>query len=120
LPQLRRIVENYMPPSPEIRFRLDRTEQEQFEQVARAIGMDVNDMVKVFIRRSIAAGGFPFEMRLPANDVQLPAERVMPVHGVSIAHLSQLGARAAQAAHTEHAQAGRLPPAPADLPPPPP
>ena len=98
-----------MASSPEIRFRLDRAEQEQFEQVARAIGMDANDMVKVFIRRSIAAGGFPFEMRTPANDVKSPGERSMPVHGVSVAYLSNVGACAARVAHAEHVQAGRLP-----------
>jgi antitoxin component of RelBE/YafQ-DinJ toxin-antitoxin module len=98
-----------MAASPEIRFRLERSEQEQFEQVARAVGMDANDMVKVFIRRSIAAGGFPFDMRAPANDAQPPSERIMPVHGVSVSYLSNVGARAAKAAHHEHVQAGRLP-----------
>jgi antitoxin component of RelBE/YafQ-DinJ toxin-antitoxin module len=97
-----------MAASPEIRFRLDRSEQEQFEQIARAVGMDANDMVKVFIRRSIAAGGFPFEMRASANDRQAPAERSMPVHGVSVGYLSDVGALAAKAAHAEHVQAGRL------------
>lgn len=99
-----------MAASPEIRFRVDRAEQEQFEKVARAIGMDANDMMKVFIRRSIAAGGFPFEMRSPANDAQPSLERLLPVHGVSIDYLSSIGARAAKAAHDEHIQAGRLPP----------
>ena len=100
-----------MAASPEIRFRLERSEQEQFEQVARAVGMDPNDMVKVFIRRAIAAGGFPFEMRASANEVP-SAERFMPVHGVSVAYLSSVGARAAKAAHREHVQTGRLPPSP--------
>ena len=98
-----------MAASPEIRFRLERSEQEQFEQVARALGMDANEMVKVFIRRSIAAGGFPFEMRVPINGSQPAAERIMPVHGVSVTYLSSIGARAAQAAHDEHVRAGRLP-----------
>jgi antitoxin component of RelBE/YafQ-DinJ toxin-antitoxin module len=106
---LRRVVEIVVAASPEIRFRLDRAEQEQFEKIARAIGMDANDMVKVFIRRSIAAGGFPFEMR-SANDAQSPAERLLPVHGVSVDYLSNIGARAAKAAHLDHIQAGRLPP----------
>ena len=100
-----------MAASPEIRFRLERSEQEQFEQVARAVGMDPDDMVKVFIRRSIAAGGFPFEMRASANEVPA-AERIMPVHGVSVAYLSSVGVRAAKVAHREHVQTGRLPPSP--------
>ncbi|HUG25664.1 type II toxin-antitoxin system RelB/DinJ family antitoxin [Piscinibacter sp.] len=96
--------------SPEIRFRIGRDERAQFEQVAERLGMDANDMVKVFIRRAIAAGGFPFEMRALANDVHPPAERILPVHGVSVAHLSDIGSRAAKAAHAEHIEAGRLPP----------
>ncbi len=36
-------------------------------------------------------------------------EPVQPVHGVSVGHLSDVGARAASAAHREHVQAGRLP-----------
>jgi len=96
--------------SPEIRFRIDRDERAQFEQVAERLGMDANDMVKVFIRRSIAAGGFPFDMRAPANDVEPSAERIMPVHGVSVAYLSDVGSRAAKAAHAEHVKAGRLQP----------
>lgn len=99
-----------MQASPEIRFRLAREEREQFEQVAQRVGMDPNDMMKVFIRRAIAAGGFPFDMRAPANDVLPSAERVLPVHGVSVQHLSDLGAQAAAAAHVAHVQAGRMPP----------
>ena len=94
--------------SPEIRFRLERSEQEQFEQVARAVGMDANEMVRVFIRRSIAAGGFPFEMRVTFNNDRPAAERVIPIHGVPVAYLSNVGAQAARAAHDEHVRAGRL------------
>ena len=100
--------------SPEIRFRIDRNERAQFEQVAERLGMDANDMVKVFIRRSIAEGGFPFDMRAPANDAQSMAERAMPVHGVSVAYLSGVGSRAANAAHAEHVKAGRLQPSGAE------
>ena len=91
--------------SPEIRFRIGRDERAQFEQVAERLGMDANDMVKVFIRRAIAAGGFPFEMHSPANDVHPAGERVLPVHGVSVAHLSDTGSRTAKAAHAEHIEA---------------
>lgn len=104
-----------MQASPEIRFRIDRGEREQFEQVARRVGMDASEMVKVFVRRAIAAGGFPFEMRLPLP--QLPpgpkllpiAERIAPINGLSIAHVSELGRRAFDAAYEEHVKAGRLP-----------
>lgn len=104
-----------MQTSPEIRFRIDRAEREQFEQVARRLGMDMNEMVKVFIRRAIAAGGFPFEMRVSAHESALTpqpalvAKQVEPINGVSIAYLSELGRRAFDAAYEEHVRAGRLP-----------
>jgi addiction module RelB/DinJ family antitoxin len=100
--------------SPEIRFRIDREERSQFDEVAQRLGMDAIDMMKVFIRRSIAAGGFPFEMRAPANDMQASGERFLPVHGVSLAHLAQVGTRAAAVAHAGHVEAGRLPASPAE------
>ena len=95
--------------SPEIRFRIDREERSQFDEIAQRLGMDAIDMMKVFIRRSIAAGGFPFEMRAPANDAQVPAERFLPVHGASLQHLAGVASRAAAAAHAEHITAQRLP-----------
>ena len=109
-----------MQTSPEIRFRIDRTEREQFEQVARQVGMDTNEMVRVFIRRAIAAGGFPFEMRAPAQERAatsrlLPnVDEFAPVAGFTMRQLDEVGRRAAQAAHDEHVKAGRMPPASAE------
>lgn len=96
--------------NPEIRLRLDRDERTEFERVAERVGMNANDMVKVFIKRSIAAGGFPFEMRAPANDVSPAGERNMPVHGVSVSYIADVASRAAQAAHANHVAAGRMEP----------
>ena len=45
---------------PEIRLRLDREERALFEHVGTRIGMSANDMVRVFIKRTIAVGGLPF------------------------------------------------------------
>lgn len=101
--------------NPEIRLRLDRDERTQFEQVAERVGMNANDMVKVFIKRSIAAGGFPFEMRAPANDVSPPGERNMPVHGVSVSYIADVAQRAARAAHASHIEAGRMEPSTPDM-----
>lgn len=104
-----------MQASAEIRFRIDRDEREQFEQLARRIGMDMNEMVRVFIRRSLAEGGLPFEMRAPAAepvaDAQLlPVVQRMPsVHGVSVARLAQIASGAFAAADEEHVLAGRMP-----------
>jgi antitoxin component of RelBE/YafQ-DinJ toxin-antitoxin module len=93
---------------PEIRLRLDRQEAEKFEQVGTAIGLSTNDMVKVFIRRTIAAGGLPFDMKVPANDSRSD-ERFMPVFGQSPALLAEVAANAAREAALDHIEAGRLP-----------
>ena len=90
--------------NPEIRLRLDREEHAQFERV----GMNANDMVRVFIKRSIAVGGFPFEMRAPANDVSPPGERNMPIHGVSVPYIADVASKAARDAHADHIAAGRM------------
>lgn len=96
--------------NPEIRLRLDRDERTEFERVAERVGMNANDMVKVFIKRSIAAGGFPFEMRAPGNDISPPGERNMPIHGVSVSYIADVASRAARAAHASHIEAGRMEP----------
>ncbi|MBE7420511.1 MAG: type II toxin-antitoxin system RelB/DinJ family antitoxin [Ideonella sp.] len=102
--------------NPEIRLRLDREERTLFEQVANRVGMNANEMVKVFIKRSIAAGGFPFEMRAPANDVTPAGERSMLIHGVSVAHIADVAQQAALAAHASHIEAGRIQPSVPDRP----
>lgn len=92
---------------PEIRLRLEREEAKRFEQVGAAIGMSANDMVKVFVKRTIAAGGLPFDMT-PANDNR-SGERVMPIFGHSPALLAEVAASAAREAALSHIKAGRLP-----------
>jgi addiction module RelB/DinJ family antitoxin len=117
--------------SPEIRLRIDSNERALFEQVAERVGMNSNDMVRVFIKRSIAAGGFPFDMRtdtrmvvntpqavtpsvgsfaVSSSSVSPVSERVLPVHGMPLAYLSEVAAQAAEAAHADHIKAGRLSP----------
>jgi antitoxin component of RelBE/YafQ-DinJ toxin-antitoxin module len=96
--------------SPEIRFRIDSIERAQFERIAEQVGMNSNDMVRVFIKRSIAAGGFPFEMRTPLPEGGASIDRAVPVHGVPLAHLADVATRAARSAHAGHLEAGRLEP----------
>lgn len=93
---------------PEIRLRLDRQEAEKFGQVGAAIGLSVNDMVKVFVRRTIAAGGLPFDMKMPAYNAS-EGERFMPVFGQSSTLLAEVASNAAREAALGHMQAGRLP-----------
>ncbi len=93
---------------PEIRFRLDRQERDQFEQVATRIGMSPNEMVKVFVKRAIAEGGLPFDMRTVANDNRY-GERFMSIFGQSPALLAEVASNAAREAALAHIRAGRLP-----------
>jgi antitoxin component of RelBE/YafQ-DinJ toxin-antitoxin module len=98
---------------PEIRLRLERHEAEKFEQVGAAIGMSANDMVKVFVRRTIAAGGLPFDMKAtPVNDNRSNAH-LMPIFGQPPTLLAEVAANAARTAARGHIEAGRLARAPA-------
>lgn len=89
---------------PEIRLRLDREERAQFERVGARIGMTANDMVKVFIRRTIAEGGLPFEMKAVANDSR-DGERFLPIFGQSHTLLAEVASEAAREAALGHASA---------------
>jgi len=97
---------------PEIRMRLDRQEREQFERVGERIGMSANDMVKVFVRRTIAEGGLPFDMKALADDIasdsQRAGERFMPVFGQPATLLAEVATEAARRAAAAHIRAGRL------------
>lgn len=94
----------------EIRLRLDQKERELFERVGTRIGMSANDMVKVFIKRTIAVDGLPFPMQAPANDNARGGERVLPIFGQSHALLGEVAAQAARDAASSHIRAGRLAP----------
>jgi addiction module RelB/DinJ family antitoxin len=94
---------------PEIRFRVDAQERESFEQVGAAIGMSANEMVRVFIKRTIAAGGLPFDMKAPPAYHNRAGERLMPIFGQPPALLAEVAANAARDAEREHIRAGRLP-----------
>lgn len=98
--------------APEIRFRVDTKLYDDFQGVAEHVGLDANEMIKVFMRRAISAGGFPFEMRARAPDIVQPSERNLPIHGASVSRLAETARRAAQAAADRHVAAGRLDPAP--------
>jgi addiction module RelB/DinJ family antitoxin len=95
---------------PEIRLRLDRDERDQFERVGSRIGMSPNEMVKVFVRRTIAEGGLPFAMKTQANDMN-GGERSLPIFGQSHALLAEVASQAARGAADSHVRAGRLAPA---------
>lgn len=97
---------------PEIRLRLDGDEREQFERVGSRIGMSANDMVRVFVRRTIAEGGLPFEMKAAAlvDEGQRIGERLLPIFGQSHALMAEVASQAAREAAEGHVRAGRLAP----------
>ena len=94
---------------PEIRLRLDREERALFEHVGTRIGMSANDMVKVFIKRTIAVGGLPFDMKPHANDNR-SGERFLPVFGQPHTLLADVASQAARDAAASHIRTGRLAP----------
>ncbi len=94
---------------PEIRLRLDREERTAFERVGSRIGMSTNDMVKVFIKRTIAEGGLPFEMKAVGNDNR-GGERFLPIFGQSHTLLAEVASQAARQAAASHIGAGGLAP----------
>jgi antitoxin component of RelBE/YafQ-DinJ toxin-antitoxin module len=89
---------------------LDQKERELFERVGTRIGMSTNDMVRVFVKRTIAEGGLPFDMRAPAHDNARSGERVLPIFGQSHTVLAEVAAQAARDAALSHIRAGRLAP----------
>ena len=114
LPSLSTFVESYgelvlvATIQPEIRLRLDRQERDRLEKIGASIGMSANEMVNVFIKRTIAEGGLPFDMRAVANDHRT-GERFMPIFGQSPALLAEVASNAAREAALGHIHAGRLP-----------
>ncbi len=92
----------------EIRLRIDRETYQSFSRIANSIGLDPNEMVRVFVRRTIAEKGLPFEMREAANEDRQPeTERTMSIHGVSVERLAAIATGAARVAHEDHIEAGR-------------
>lgn len=66
-------------------------------------------MVKVFIRRTIAEGGLPFDMKAHANDNR-SGERFLPVFGQPHTLLAEVASQAARDAAISHIRAGHLAP----------
>lgn len=73
------------------------------------MGIDVNDAMRVTWKRFLMEGGFPFSMREQRDAPQPLSPRDLPIHGVTVARLAEIGAAAARDAATSHLMAGRLP-----------
>jgi hypothetical protein len=104
-----------MQSSAEIRFRIDRHGLEQLQRVARQLGADVNKIVRVFIRRAIAEGGFwidsarPFRSGPRSRGYCPLSTRWGRWPGSAWKTWSEISRRASHAAYEEHVKAGRLP-----------
>ena len=92
---------------PEIRFRIDSDERDQAEKIAARIGLNLNDAMKIMLKRFIVEGGLPFHMR-QANRSYVSV-RSIPVHGATLATISEIASTAAREAALVHQQAGLLP-----------
>lgn len=92
---------------PEIRFRIDGDERDQAEKIAARIGLNLNDAMKIMLKRFIVEGGLPFDMR--QADRSHVSVRSIPVHGVTLATISEIASTAAREAALVHRQTGRLP-----------
>jgi hypothetical protein len=68
--------------------------------------MSSTEMVRVFIKRAIAVGGLPFDMRVPYND-KLGSGRLMPIFGQPPQLLAEVARDAARAAAAGQRAAGR-------------
>lgn len=61
--------------------RMDRELKEQCENLYHELGMNLTTAINVFLRQSLRAGGFPFEVRLEQPNKEtvaamLEAERI--------------------------------------------
>lgn len=92
----------------EIKFRVDRSEKAQADQIAASVGMDTNAAMKVMFKRFIAERGFPFDMKAPAH-IQGPLDRAGTAFGVSVGRLAQISAAGFASAAAAHEKAGRRP-----------
>ena len=54
-------------------IRLDSDIKKQSESLYNALGLNLTTAINVFLRKSIQAGGFPFDVRFTCNDETLQA-----------------------------------------------
>ena len=54
-------------------IRMDSDIKKQSESLYNALGLNLTTAINVFLRKSIQAGGFPFDVRFTCNDETLQA-----------------------------------------------
>ena len=58
-----------------MQLRLDKELRDAASSVYKAIGMDLPTAIRMFLTRSVAVGGLPFEGRIAENGRQLAVDR---------------------------------------------
>lgn len=99
------MVAQAQPKDVKITFAVGAQERDAASAVASKLGMNVEDAMKIMLRRFVAEKGLPFPMREPAND--RGAQVTVPAHGISLGRLTAIAASAGKDAAREHAAAGR-------------
>lgn len=107
------MVTQSQPQSVTIEVEVLPAERDAATAVASGLGMNVEDALKIMLRRFVAEKGLPFPMRAPANDIASAPPTATP-HGVSLARLSVIAAQAGKDAAARHAAAGRVSALPAE------
>ena len=54
-------------------IKMDSNIKKQSESLYNALGLNLTTAINVFLRKSIQAGGFPFDVRFTCNDETLQA-----------------------------------------------
>lgn len=90
-----------------IRIRIDRETDQRFSRIANSIGLDPNEMVRVFARQTIAEKGRSRCARQSTKTVRPRTARTLAIHGVGVERLAAIAMSAARAAHQDHIEAGR-------------
>jgi addiction module RelB/DinJ family antitoxin len=67
----------------QIATRVEDYEKEQFEQIAKSLGLTGADVLRVFIKRFSYEGGFPFDVKINSK-CKIPVVELPEANGHSI------------------------------------
>lgn len=54
----------------QVHFRIDSNEKKVFDDIFEAMGINSTEAYKIFIRKTVETGGFPFELNKPNTRLQ--------------------------------------------------
>ena len=73
-----------------VRFRVDRALKAHAEQLCASLGMELNDVLRILVRRIAMEGAIPFDLNRPnqsPSDARAPFDRYGPFLQEDLAHL---------------------------------